>query len=121
MINSYENGGLRVLDFETLVKSVRLSWFKRLLASENAGWKCYLTHLLKPFGGLFLLHCDYDPKDYNISNQFYAELIQFWAEFRGAFSDKDNNSSIIWNNKNIRIDGKPVFYKKIYEKKHIVY
>ena len=25
MINSYENGGLRVLDLETLVKSVRLS------------------------------------------------------------------------------------------------
>lgn len=113
MINSYENGGLRVLDFETLVKSVRLSWFKRLFACENAGWKCYLTHLLKPFGGLFR---DYDPKDYNISNQFYAELIQFWAEFRTAFSDKDNNSSIIWNNKNIRIDGKPVFYKNFTKK-----
>ena len=116
MINYYENGGLRVLDFETLVKSVRLSWFRRLFACENAGWKCYLTHLLKPFGGLFLLQCDYDPKDYNISNQFYAELIQFWAEFRTVFSDKDNKSSIIWSNKNIRIDGKPVFYKKIYEK-----
>ena len=116
MINSYENGGLRVLDFETLVKSVRLSWFKRLFAGENTGWKCYLNRLLKPYGGLFLLHCDYDPKDYNISNQFYAELIKFWAEFRNAFSDKDNKSSIIWNNKNIRIDGKPVFYKKFFEK-----
>ena len=62
------------------------------------------------------MHCDYDPKDYNISNQFYAELIRFWAEFRNAFSDKDNKSSIIWNNKNIRIDGKPVFYKKFFEK-----
>ena len=79
MINSYENGGLRVLDFETLVKSVRLSWLKRLYASENAGWKCYLSHLFKPFGGLFLFHCDYDPKGYNISNQFYGELIEFWA------------------------------------------
>ena len=67
MINSYENGVLRVLDFETLVKSVRLSWFKRLFAGENTGWKCYLNRLLKPHGGLFLLHCDYDPKDYNIS------------------------------------------------------
>ena len=77
MINSYENGGLRVLDFETLVKSVRLSWLKRLYASKNAGWKSYLSYLFKPFGGLFLFHCDYDPKDYNISNQFYAELIEF--------------------------------------------
>ena len=115
MINSYENGGLRVLEFE----SVRLSWFKRLFASENAGWKCYLTHPLKPFGGLFLLLCDYDPKDYNISNQFYADLIQFWAEFRNAFSDKHNKSSIKWRNKNIRIDRKPVFYKSVFEKKSI--
>ena len=60
------------------------------------------------------MHCDYDPKDYN-TNQFYAELIKFWDEFRNAFSDKDNNSSIIWNNNNIRIDGKTVFYKKFYE------
>ena len=86
-----------MLVFETLVKSVQLSWFKRLFASENAGWKCYLTHLLKPFGGFFPLHCDYDPKDCSTSNQFYAELIQFWSEFRNAFSDKDNKSSIIWN------------------------
>ncbi len=37
MINSYENGGIMVLDFETLVKSLRLSWFKRSYTSENAG------------------------------------------------------------------------------------
>ena len=55
---------------------------------------------------------DYDPENYNISNQFFTELIKFWAEFRNAVSDKDNKSSIMWNNKNIRIDGKPVFYLK---------
>ena len=53
-----------------------------------------------------------DPKDYNISNQFYAELIQFWAEFRNAFSDKDNKSSIIWNNKNIGLMANLYFIKK---------
>jgi len=61
------DGGL--LDFKTIVKSVRLSWFKRLFSSENTGWKCYFADLLKNFGGLILLHCDYDPKDYNMSDQ----------------------------------------------------
>ena len=42
MINFYENRGLRVLDFETLVKYLRLSWFKSLYDSENA---VYLNHL----------------------------------------------------------------------------
>ena len=116
VINSYENGGLKVLDFETLVRSLRLSWLKRLYSGEAAGWKCYLEHQLKPYGGVFLFHCDYDPKDYNFSNNFYAELIRFWADFRNAFSEQDSRGSIIWNNKNVRIDGQPVFYKRFLEK-----
>ena len=94
MNNMYENGGVKVLDFETLVKSLRLA----------------------DFGGLFLFHCDYDPKDYVIGNQFYSELLQFWVEFRNAFSEGDTKNAIIWNNKNIRINGKPVFYKRFFEK-----
>lgn len=77
MINFYENGGLRVLDFETLVKSLRLSWFKSLYDSENAGWKCYLSHLLKPFRGLFLFHSDYDP---SIIHQTACSFLLFHSE-----------------------------------------
>ena len=82
MINNFENGGLNVLDFETMVKSLRLAWLRRLCIDEDAGWKRYLRFLIKPFGGDFLFHCDYEPREYNITNKFYAELIQFWAEFR---------------------------------------
>ena len=35
-------------------------------------------------------------KDYSLSNQFYAKLIQFWAEFRNTFPDKDNKSTITY-------------------------
>ena len=100
MINNFENGGLNVLDFETMVKSPRLAWLRRLLT--------------KPFGGDFLFHCDYEPREYNITNKFYGELIQFWAEFRNAFSTEDDSTSIIWNNNNIRINGKPVFYTRFF-------
>ena len=30
IINNFENGGLNVLDFKTLVKSLRLAWLRRL-------------------------------------------------------------------------------------------
>ena len=53
---------------------------------------------------------------FNITNKFYVELIQFWAEFRNAFSTEDDSTSIIWNNKNIRINGKPVFYRRFFDK-----
>ena len=116
MINTYENGDVKVLDFETLVKSLRLAWLKRIIDDNENGWKSYLKHLLKDFGGLFLFHCDYDPKDYVIGNQFYSELLQFWVELRNAFSEGDTKNAIIWNNKNIRINGKPVFYKRFFDK-----
>ena len=116
MINNFENGGLNVLDFETMVKSLRLAWLRRLYIDENAGWKRYLRLLTKPFGGDFLFDCDYEPREYNITNKFYAELIQFWSEFRSAFSTEDDSTSIIWNNKNIRINGKLVFYRRFFDK-----
>ena len=116
MINNFENGGLNVLDFKTMVKSLRLAWLRRLCTDEDAGWKRYLRFLIKPFGGHLLFHCDYEPREYNITNKFYAELIQFWAEFRNAFSTEDDSTSIIWNNKNIRINGKPVFYRRFFDK-----
>ena len=66
MINCYENGGLRVLDFETLLRSLRLSWLKRLYSGEAADWNCYLEHhSVKTVRGVFLFHCDYDSKDYH--------------------------------------------------------
>ena len=80
MINNFENGGLNVLDFETMVKSLRLAWLRRLYIDEDAGWKRYIRFLITPFGGYLLFHCDYEPREYNITNNFYAELIQFWGE-----------------------------------------
>ena len=31
VINEYENGGLKMIDFEIMVKSLRLTWLKRIL------------------------------------------------------------------------------------------
>ena len=47
-----------------------------------------------------------------ISSQFYtSELLQWWADFRDEFSAEKPWHNIIWNNKGIRIDNKPIFYK----------
>ena len=119
IINNFENEGLNVLDLETMAKSLRLAWPRRLYIDEDAGWKRYLRLLIKPFGEDLLFHCDYEPREYNLTNKFYAELIQFWAEFRNAFSTDDESTSIIWNNKNIRINEKPAFYRRLFDKKLI--
>jgi len=42
---------------------------------------------------------------------FYKELLQWWADFRAEFSTKPSISEyIIWNNKNIKMDCKTIYY-----------
>ena len=69
-----------MIDLETMFKSLRLAWLKRIFSENDGTWKYYLRHLLKSFGGPFLLHCNYDIKDLTISSQFYAELLQYGGQ-----------------------------------------
>ena len=45
-------------------------------------------------------------------SQFYMELLLWWSKFRNDFATKKDWHVIIWNNQAIRINNKPVFYRK---------
>ena len=49
--NEYEKGGLKMIDLESMVKSLRLAWLKRMFGTNNGAWKNNLQHLLlwRPF------------------------------------------------------------------------
>ena len=49
-----------------------------------------------------------------VPNVNYRELLLWWSEFRDHFFEEKYWLSIIWNNKNFRINEKPVFYKTYY-------
>ena len=105
-INSSDYGGLNLTDLQTLIKSLRLAWISKILNPEPSPWKSYLKHLLKPFGGFFFFHCNYNINDYHINS-----MLQWWSEFCSRFAtDSKAFDSIIWNNCNIKIDGKPICY-----------
>ena len=77
VINSIKNGGLNLIDIETQIKALRLSWIPRILHSAKKGpWKSYFNHYLKPSGGTFLLKCNYEFKDLTtLLNDFYSDLL----------------------------------------------
>ena len=53
-INEYENGGLKMIDLESMIKSLRLAWLKRIFQCNNGAWRSFLRFsLLEPYGGLF--------------------------------------------------------------------
>ena len=45
-INDYENSGLKMIDLETMVKSLRLAWLKRIFSENDGTWKniTYITY-----------------------------------------------------------------------------
>ena len=89
VINDYKKGGVKMIDLESMVKSLRLAWLKWLFNDSNATWKTHLLHLLEPVG-LFFVNCNYEVSDYTISSQFYHELLLWWSEFRESFASKSD-------------------------------
>jgi len=112
-INNYEGGGIKMVDIESMIKSLRLAWLKRIFGDNSGAWKNYLEYLLKETGGLVLFNCNYNVKDLTICSQFYTELLKWWSEFRNDNAVETNWLYQIWNNQEIRINNKPVFYKKV--------
>ena len=47
--------------------------------------------------------------------KFYSQLLQWWCEFRIVFDSRKESQYILWNNKQICVDKKPVFYKILFE------
>ena len=42
VINEYGKGGLKMIDFETMIKSLRLAWSKRIFSVNDGAWKDYI-------------------------------------------------------------------------------
>ena len=104
-----------MIDLESMIKSLRLAWMKRIFGTSEGAWKSYLRFSLERFGGLFLFYCNYDVKDLSISSQFYSGLLQWWSEFRDNFGTRKEWKFILWNNKEIRVNNKPIFYRNFFE------
>ena len=113
-INDYEGGGINMVDIESMIKSLRLAWLKRIVGDNSGAWKNYLEYLLKETGGLALFDCNHNVKDLTISSQFYMELLKWWSEFRKDNAVETNWLYPFWNNQEIRINIKPVFYKRYF-------
>ena len=70
-----------MIDCESMVKALRLSWLKRIFDINcNTFGKSYFNYLLKHQGGQFLLECNYSTDQIDISSSFYQELLIWWQK-----------------------------------------
>ena len=113
-------GGLNFVNFRTMVKSLRLSWIGRIIgdADCNANWKAIPNYYFDKYGGLaLLLQCNYNVKSLDLNlPTFYRELLQYFNELVNMHGGNQERKFILWNNKEITIEGKTLFWKTWFEK-----
>ena len=108
-------------DFTLMNKALMSIWIKRFHLSENSAWTVIPNEATSHLGGLtFLSTCNCNSKDLNIKELplFYERMLQYWFEFKDLQSNKMSctNKTTIWNNQDIKIDNKTIFFRTWFDK-----
>ena len=119
IIGERKRCGLKMTDFNTMIKALKVAWIPRLQSRTNASRKIIPEAAMQNLGGLsFLTYCNYDVNSLQINNLpvFYRKVLKQWQSSKHAFwNDTPPHKEIIWNNRNIMIESKPLFYKCWFE------
>ena len=122
MILDYDQGGLRAPSIDVLAKSLKLAWISRLLTDEptcRESWKTILNYFFEKCGGLnFLLRCNYDKHFLEQIDlpQFYKLILLYFLEIKESFPNQSGQELILFNNKDILINGRTIFYRDWFDR-----
>ena len=115
MINDYNKGGLRMIDFQSFNQSFKMKWIKGYLDDANHGkWKLFFDYYLERHGGELVFLGNLRQQDVpllNLSDPFLIEAIEYWGTLNYRDENLNFNSTQIWHNSMIRIDNRPFNYK----------
>ena len=118
VIKEYINGGLKMINLVAFIKSLKLSWIRRLYTGEGK-WKniieCEIdTFKLTSCGPTYIKFC----KD-RTNNLFWKDVFDAWL----TLITKENSINAdnlllmpIWYNEKILIENKPIFWTNWYKK-----
>ena len=113
-----DNGGICMIDFDIMLKALKLIWILRLLrTSDNSNWCIIPKHYSRRMGGLnFLLRCNYDTNYFNDLPLFHKKILEFFNELKTLYSYDQKQELILFNNKDILVDRKPIFLSEWFRK-----
>ena len=114
LINDIENGGLKMLDIQSMILSQRIITLKRYIEEYSNPWKTILDTFLGEVGGKFILHCNFGTRKLPIYlPDFYKECLEAWSDLNttNVVSYDDVMNQTIWNNKHILIEKRSCFIK----------
>ena len=99
-------------DMKTMIKSVKVTWTKQLIGSNNFCKVAKSVTKINNFNEYLSFKNDarYISKEIP---QFYKQIFEYWFQLYSSqpISTNDILNEKLWNNKYILIDEKPVYYK----------
>ena len=96
LIGEYKDGGLRDVDILSSLKSLKVSWIRRLFDDNFHPWKLFTEHFLRLISGKYIFH-----ENLKIAKsvdglvkelpEFYRNLLSVWAQNLHIFITSEIN------------------------------
>lgn len=115
LVKDYEKGGVRALDFESMIGTFKINWLRACLSQSDSMWFHIPRSLFKELGGIdFLLKCDFETSKIPVTlSNFHKQILHFWKMmFTHNFSP---HMSTLWNNRVITANKKTLFIRNWFE------
>ena len=122
LCNSYSYGGLKMINVELFIKSIRFAWVHKMFDNHNfSPWKLMLQSTINKFGGnciFYLGKTSLSRIAKRIKNPFWSQILLNWAELE-LNSDFENLTHILsqplWHNDLLKAGNKTLNRPKLKE------
>ena len=114
LINDIHEGGLKLVDLETKVKSLHIAWTGRLCSNIKVRWKIIPGIVFETNNLSFYFSCNRGKITHGHGNTnflFYRELQFIWSkitEVNGHITIESIRNQVLWNNRYITIENNSV-------------
>ena len=122
LCNDYKNGGLKNVDINLKIVSLKSSWIRRLYNECHHDWKIIsLNYICKALGKNLKFHSNSSipNKTRNSLPSYYKDIINSWCKYYSCTPKVSSlvSSQFLWYNSYIKIDKEVVCYKEFADKK----
>ena len=120
LTQDYEKGGLKMIDIDKFLLSLKASWVNKLFNEHNSGiLKRIYQNKLNKYGGKLILECNLTNQDISHlfkNDKFLQAIIQSWNSIYKIETKENVKDEILWNNRHIKTGLYTIFYEGWYNK-----
>ena len=95
LTQNYENGGIKMADVKTQLKTIKIKWVNRLISGDEMNWKVIPKYYFNKYGNYYLVFkMNFggikELKDIKIPS-FYKNILETWVNEGGGNSSEPKN------------------------------